>query len=216
MTNSVSINDFALRQLKLSFVGTQLTKEQLGAALEVAQAEMALDPWIRVQPIKGDNQKDIGQVVSVHFTRLPQVVANLKCPIAKISTHNAQFLETKYEARREGELPALTRFFPEGILNTDIGRQYLKLLPSHHLDIILYSQEQVQKEFDSNECPHPPTGSDWDLIAVNAELEVSSPMSPSTMLRNALGEEHGGNGTSIDRQVYLASVEFWSKHALVG
>jgi len=35
------------------------------------------------------------------------------------------------------------------------------------------------------------------------------------MMRNALGTAEGGSGVSIDREKYKASVEFWSKNAIV-
>jgi hypothetical protein len=40
-------------------------------------------------------------------------------------------------------------------------------------------------------------------------------MDPITMLRNALGKEHGGSGVPLEREKYLKSVEFWSRHAAV-
>ncbi len=221
MTNTVAINDFALRQRKDTFVGTQLTEEQLIAALEVAQAEMGRNPWIRVQNGGVNQNVDFCKVVSVHASRLPQVLSTMKCPIALITPTTRHKLITKYEARREfetptgsvrsfyEELPVLVRHFQKGDVD-------IELLDVHHFDIILYSQEQVQKEFDSNECPHPPTSSDWDLIAVNAELEVSAPITPNTILRNALGLEYGGNGKALDRGAYMKAVDFWSKHAFVG
>jgi hypothetical protein len=40
-------------------------------------------------------------------------------------------------------------------------------------------------------------------------------MDPITMMRNALGKEHGGSGVGLDRQKYMESVQFWTKHAIV-
>ena len=40
-------------------------------------------------------------------------------------------------------------------------------------------------------------------------------MDPITIMRNALGKEEGGSGVPIDREVYKASVNFWSKHAII-
>jgi hypothetical protein len=41
------------------------------------------------------------------------------------------------------------------------------------------------------------------------------PMVPITIMRNALGMEEGGNGETLDRDLYNESVEFWSKYILV-
>lgn len=38
-------------------------------------------------------------------------------------------------------------------------------------------------------------------------------MDPITMMRNALGMEHGGSGVELDKIKYLESVEYWSKYA---
>lgn len=39
-------------------------------------------------------------------------------------------------------------------------------------------------------------------------------MQPITMLRNTLVEE-GGSGVSLDRDKYMASVDFWKGHATI-
>jgi hypothetical protein len=40
-------------------------------------------------------------------------------------------------------------------------------------------------------------------------------MAPITMMRNALGIEEGGSGVKLDRERYMASVEFWKRNAIV-
>ena len=50
---------------------------------------------------------------------------------AEITPENESLLKTKYEARREGELPVLVRFFPEGSFKPKVAE---------YLDIILYSK----------------------------------------------------------------------------
>ncbi len=39
------------------------------------------------------------------------------------------------------------------------------------------------------------------------------PMTPITMLRNALGVEEGGSGVPLDRDAYRRSVAFWDANA---
>jgi Protein of unknown function (DUF3228) len=40
-------------------------------------------------------------------------------------------------------------------------------------------------------------------------------MDPITMMRNALGIEHGGSGVALEREKYLLSVKFWSENARI-
>ena len=40
-------------------------------------------------------------------------------------------------------------------------------------------------------------------------------MQPITMMRNALGGEHGGSGVALDRAQYDASVEYWRDRAAI-
>lgn len=39
-------------------------------------------------------------------------------------------------------------------------------------------------------------------------------MQPITMMRNTMVEE-GGSGVPLEREKYIASVEFWAGHALI-
>lgn len=41
------------------------------------------------------------------------------------------------------------------------------------------------------------------------------PMSPITIMRNALGAEEGGSGVPLDREAYLTSVKYWDQHAMI-
>lgn len=43
--------------------------------------------------------------------------------------------------------------------------------------------------------------------------DFETPMQPITMMRNALGREHGGSGVSLDRQKYEESVAYWDQRA---
>jgi hypothetical protein len=56
----------------------------------------------------------------------------------------------------------------------------------------------------------------WGVVSVKPQdVDHELPMQPITMMRNALGAEHGGSGVELDHTAYLASVDFWSKHAPV-
>jgi hypothetical protein len=85
------------------------------------------------------------------------------------------------------------------------------------LDVILYSREQLVKERGAMaskqqraELPDAP----WGIISIKGQLEgYECPMTPITMMRNALGREEGGSGVPIDREKYDASVKYHSSHA---
>ncbi len=120
------------------------------------------------------------------------------CAAVEITPDNERFLRSGYEARAEGELPVLTRWF-EGI----------EAPVAAYLQVILYSAEQLRREQD-------PVDADWGIVGCLATGDrVEPPMAPITMLRNALGVEEGGSGVPLDREAYLRSVDYWSRHANV-
>ncbi|KAL6060377.1 DUF3228 domain-containing protein [Balamuthia mandrillaris] len=116
-----------------------------------------------------------------------------------------------YVARREGELPVLTRWFPHD-----------KVTPptAAFLDIILYSKEQIDKEdaaMGSNESSSLSNQNyQWGIVSIKAQNEeFELPMAPITMMRNALGITDGGSGVALDRDAYARSVAYWKEHANV-
>jgi len=103
-----------------------------------------------------------------------------------------------YSARRESELPVLSRWF-EGV--TPERAQYLC--------VIVYSKEQLASEGDHID-------GDFGVVSVNAQNEpFELPMPPATMVRNALGVAEGGSGVPLDRDKYMLAVEYWNNHAVV-
>ncbi len=95
-----------------------------------------------------------------------------------------------------------------------------------HLDIILYSREQLLAERaalprgDSSTSPGPAESSlpdaPWGIVSVKAQDEGhETPMQPVTMMRNALGRAEGGSGVPLDRDAYEAAAAYWADHAVV-
>ncbi|KIY99232.1 flagellar associated protein [Monoraphidium neglectum] len=90
-----------------------------------------------------------------------------------------------------------------------------------HLDLILYSREQLVEEYRA--MPSKSGGQDpdlllpkvpWGIISVKAQNEdYETPMQPITMIRNALGREEGGSGVPLNRDAYEASCNYWQHHA---
>eukprot|EP00850_Spirogloea_muscicola_P021831 SM000263S09818 [mRNA] locus=s263:128645:130335:- [translate_table: standard] len=88
------------------------------------------------------------------------------------------------------------------------------------LDIILYSREQLENERatsqppESTETTTPLPDAPWGIICIKAQdVDYELPMSPITMMRNALGTVEGGSGVALDRKKYEESVKFWDSHA---
>ena len=102
---------------------------------------------------------------------------------AEITPENQQYLRSDYVARRENELPVLTRWFDKAVM------------PTHkpaYLDIILYSKEQVQLENKSMNTEDPNADIDYDYGIVSVkrqDTDFENPMAPITMMRNALGKD---------------------------
>lgn len=118
--------------------------------------------------------------------------------VAEITPKNESLLKSGYEARREDELPVLTRWF-EGV----------EAPRAEYLDIVLYSREQLAEEGIEIDA-------DWGVVAILGVMSPEEePMAPMTMVRNALGKDEGGSGVALDREAYERSVKFWSSHALV-
>lgn len=127
-----------------------------------------------------------------------------------ITKENEGLLKTGYSKRRPDELAVLTRWFPADRVD---------LQKAKYLDLILYSREQLTKEyFDmpdkkfSNSQPDVP----WGIISIKPQDEdYETPMQPITVMRNSLGRSEGGSGVPLDKKAYEASVKYWEGHASV-
>lgn len=128
-----------------------------------------------------------------------------RCGFAAITEANRHLLQSGYVCRREGELPVLERWF-EGLAGP----------VANHLDVILYSRTQLEREAaDFPDEGGVPDG-DWGIVSVIGTLEAAEPpMPPITQLRNALGRDQGGSGVAIDRARYEAAAAFWDRHASI-
>lgn len=124
----------------------------------------------------------------------------------EITIDNYQYLRTGYSARREGELPVLSRWFEFPI----------DMPPAKYLQMVLYSKDQMIKESQSRNEEVDSNLTDWNIIAILGQNSgIIEPMTPITMMRNALGMEEGGNGHKLNKDKYQESVDFWSKMATV-
>eukprot|EP00640_Fibrocapsa_japonica_P005071 CAMPEP_0113936132 /NCGR_PEP_ID=MMETSP1339-20121228/3106_1 /TAXON_ID=94617 /ORGANISM="Fibrocapsa japonica" /LENGTH=201 /DNA_ID=CAMNT_0000938489 /DNA_START=184 /DNA_END=789 /DNA_ORIENTATION=+ /assembly_acc=CAM_ASM_000762 len=133
--------------------------------------------------------------------------AGVERSIVAITEENRHLIQSEYQARTDKELLVLVRWIPKD-----------KVEPSQasFLDIILYSREQINKENEAMGQEKPDTDAPWGIISVKAQdVDHEIPMQPITMMRNALGKEHGGSGVELSRDKYTESVNFWQSHVTI-
>lgn len=57
---------------------------------------------------------------------------------------------------------------------------------------------------------------EYGIVSIKPQsVDYETPMSPITIMRNALGVNEGGSGIPLDREAYMKSVQFWQKHAAI-
>ena len=126
----------------------------------------------------------------------------------EITKSNEHLLKSGYSARSAAELAVLTRWFQASDVEAP---------EATHLDVILYSREQLELERAAvpSKSERPPLpNAPWGIISVKAQSEdYETPMQPITMMRNALGREQGGSGVPLEKDKYDASVAYWANHA---
>ena len=133
--------------------------------------------------------------------------AGVKCGYVEKTEENKHLIESGYESRKKEELAVLVEFIPQSKLPTP---------QASHLDIILYSREQITKENLAMGLTPPATDAPWGIISVKGQLcDFETPMQPITVMRNGLGVKYGGSGIDIDEDKYAESVAFWSKHVAI-
>jgi len=128
-----------------------------------------------------------------------------------ITDENRHLIRSAYTRRRPEELAVLTRWFPADQVTATKAK---------YLDIILYSREQIMQEYEAlpledrftDNVPQAP----WGIISIKAQDEdFELPMTPMTVMRNALGKEEGGSGVPIDREKYEEATRYWDTHAAI-
>lgn len=155
---------------------------------------------------------------------LPNDFSNVRVNVLSITPENEQYLRTKYEARNADELPVLTRYFDrELLLNGSDGNGDDIFPVAKYIDLILYSREQINKENAAmgKTIAEDDEGSlletaPWGIVSIKAQdVDYELPMTPITIMRNALGKDQGGSGVELVREAYMESVEYWKDRANV-
>ena len=152
--------------------------------------------------------------------------SNVRVNVLPITPENEQFLRTRYEARNENELPVLTRYFDRELLllsggSGSSGGGNSDFFPvAKYIDLILYSREQINKENaamgKTAEREDSMETAPWGIVSIKAQdVDYELPMTPITIMRNALGKDQGGSGVELVREAYMESIEYWKDRANV-
>jgi len=196
--NKIEYDPFVSRQFSPGFSGTkidlEIKEELLGVINDSYQyCELLNSEWEFCKYLVIENSFDV------------------KCAVREITLDIYPYIRTDYVQRTPDELPVLTRFaqLPPGF----------KGQKANYIVLVLYSREQLQKEFKPKEEGQEfyfDDNVEWGIVSIMGTLlPYPDPLVPVTIMRNSLGIEEGGNGETLNRKVYNESVEFWSKHILV-
>lgn len=99
--------------------------------------------------------------------------ANVKCGYVEITDENRFKQRVQYEGRNAGELPVLVSYF---------DKNEIEVPEAKYLDIILYSNEQIQQEYLAMGKTAPMFSEPWGIISVKGQMvDHELPMQPITM-----------------------------------
>ena len=188
---TIEITEFAKRQYAPDYSGPRVTPDDVEKLIELAENPARIIP----------GYADFCQIIAID-NKLPDGSFRFALKHLSIDRNTAMAaggkLETAYESRNEDELPVLV----EWVSGIDPPT-------ANYIHLIVYDREQLAKEDENIDA-------DWGIVAIatGADLDVE-PMRPITMMRNALGIEEGGSGVPLDREAYIASCEYWSKHIML-
>jgi hypothetical protein len=201
--NKIEYDPFVTRQFSQNFSGTKVNLEIKDELLEV------------INDTYQYGLGDIGQLLDSEWSFCKYLVLpnefGVKCAVREITLDIYPYIRTDYVQRTPDELPILSRFIqlPPGFKSQE----------ANYIVLVLYSKEQLQKEFKPKEEGQEfyfDDSVEWGVVSIMGTMEPKpDPLVPITIMRNSLGVEEGGNGETLDRKVYNESVEFWSKYILV-
>lgn len=190
----IQYDPFVERQFSPTFAGTKVPADKKDILLQVANTDVSTFKWI-------DSDWDFCKYL---------VIPNdfgIKCAVRPITLDIYPFIRTDYTQRTPEELPILTRFaqLPPGFKSQE----------ANYVVFVLYSRAQLLKEFKGVEF-YFDDSVEWGIVSIMGTLfPEPDPLVPITIMRNALGTDEGGNGEKLNKEIYLKSVDFWSKNILV-
>ena len=199
----IEYDPFVTRQFSQNFSGTKVNLEIKDELLEV------------INETDQYGLGDIGQLLDSEWSFCKYLVIpnefGVKCAVRPITLDIYPYIRTDYSQRTPEELAVLTRYvqLPPGFKSAD----------ANYIVLVLYSREQLQKEFKPKEEGQEfyfDDNVEWGVVSIMGTMEPKpDPLVPITIMRNALGVEEGGNSMPINIIEYNKSVEFWRNYILV-
>ena len=200
----IGISSFASRQFFTKNSSEEMEKVRNGDFDFIPLTAQRFQKQLQSRLARGDGQLRKGYAPFCMGLYIKNWTKSLDC-WREINTNNQHLGRFSYIARKSTELP-VGEFYLEddGTINPKIAS---------HLHIILYDYKQLMKE-DSEFIWDGFT--EWYIICIKAQnVGYETPMTPITMMRNALGIEEGGSGVPLNKDEYTKSVIYHQKNARV-
>jgi hypothetical protein len=122
--------------------------------------------------------------------------ANFFTSVVLVDESNAHLVREEFEARRPGEEPVVSRRI------TGVKP------PAAFVKIVCYRADVLARDEGRT------TDAEWEIVAVLAQLDEVTPMTPSTMHRNANHDE-GGTYREYTEREWADAYAYWGNHAFV-
>lgn len=197
----IEFTNFSLRQFRPDYVGTKLPIT-IGDEYGHTYYEKLFDTEIILKVWKDSYQPFCKYLIIKNDHN------SIKSGTIKLNWFTKLFIKTGYSSRTKEELEVLSRW-------VKLPKWYSKP-KAEYLVFVLYSREQLIKELKPGEKLELSDDCEWGVVAVlGTSLPNPDPMPPITIMRNALGVEEGGNGATLDHNLYKESVEFWKNNILI-
>lgn len=207
----IAYDPFVLRQFKPDFNGTNLSCIDNKNLLELININ-----YHTIISSKSKTKNDDNFILDSNwdfckYLIFKNEINEIKSAVLPIDLSIYPYIRTGYINRTQDELPVLTRW---------VELPYGFALPkAQYIVCVLYTREQLEMEYNKKENTEPfylPNEIKYGIVSImGTTLPEADPLVPITMMRNALGPEEGGNGVSLNKELYLKSVEFWNTHILI-
>lgn len=205
MSRQLLVDNFCKRQWEANYAGSRFH----GTGVTEEALEAACNEFLN----SGGGKLVDGYAPFCKHLFMPNRLSDkLQASTLKITPDLQPLIKSGYEARTPKELAVLSRW----IEAKDLPRGAESIPKAEWLDVILYSREQIRKENEAMGMTPVDTDAPWGIISVKAQNEpFELPMTPMTIMRNALGKEEGGSGVPLNREEYDKAVKYWEEHVFV-